>query len=71
MNEERKPALGAPGGMAIPETRQENRIMGEARERVVEKSQQTTQVVAQQVQSVAREAMGTAREEARAQGLSG
>jgi len=63
--------LGAAVGMAIPETRQDNRIMGEARDRVVEKAQQATQDVAQKVQSVAQEAMGTAREEAKAQGLAG
>jgi ElaB/YqjD/DUF883 family membrane-anchored ribosome-binding protein len=63
--------LGAAVGMAVPETRQENRIMGEARDRVVEKAQQATQEVAQKVQTVAQEAMGTAREEVRAQGLTG
>lgn len=63
--------LGAAVGMAIPETRQENRMMGEARDRVVEKAQQATQEAAQKVQTVAQEAMGTAREEAKAQGLSG
>jgi ElaB/YqjD/DUF883 family membrane-anchored ribosome-binding protein len=67
--------LGAAIGMAIPETRQENRMMGEARDRVVEKAQQASQEVAQKVQSVAQEAIGTAKEtakdEARAQGLTG
>jgi len=63
--------LGAAVGMAIPETRQENRMMGEARDRVVEKAQQATQEVAQKVQSVAQEAMGSAREEAKSQGLAG
>jgi len=67
--------LGAAIGMAIPETRQENRMMGEARDRVVEKAQEATQEVAQKVQSVAQEAMGAAKEtakgEARAQGLTG
>ena len=63
--------LGAAVGMAIPETRQENRMMGEARDRVVEKAQQASQDVAQRVQTVAQEAMDTAREEAKAQGLAG
>lgn len=67
--------LGAAIGMVIPETRQENRMMGEARDQLVEKAQQTTEEVKQKVQSVAQEAMDTAKqtakEEARAQGLTG
>jgi len=61
--------LGAALGMAIPGTRQEQQLMGEARDRLLEKAQQTTQEVAQKVQSVAHEAMDTAKEEARSQGL--
>lgn len=62
-------ALGAAVGMAIPETPQEHRVMGEARDRLVDRAQEVTQEVAQKVQSVAHEAIDTAREEARTQGL--
>jgi len=61
--------LGAAVGMAVPATRPEQRIMGEARDRLMEKAQQTTQEVAQKVQNVAHEALDTAKEEARSQGL--
>jgi len=62
-------AVGAAVGMAIPETPQERRLMGEARDRLVDRAQEVTQDVAQKVQSVAHEAMDTVREEARGQGL--
>jgi len=61
--------LGAAVGMAVPATRPEQRIMGEARDRLMEKAQQTTQEVAQKVQNVAHEALDTAKEEARSQSL--
>jgi len=61
--------LGAAVGVAVPATRPEQQIMGEARDRLMEKAQQTTQDVAQKVQNVAHEALDTAKEEARSQGL--
>ena len=64
-------ALGAAAGMAIPETPQEQRWLGQARDRVVDKAQQTAQEVGQKVQAVAHEAMDTVREQARSQGLTG
>jgi ElaB/YqjD/DUF883 family membrane-anchored ribosome-binding protein len=56
--------LGLAIGLLLPETRQENRLMGEAKERLVESAQQTAQEVAQKVQSVAKEAVEAAKEEA-------
>jgi hypothetical protein len=64
-------ALGAAVGMAIPETRQEQQLMGDARDRLTEQARQTAQEVKQKVQAVAQEAMDTAKEEARSQGLTG
>jgi len=61
--------LGAAVGMAVPASRPERQMMGEARDRLIEKAQQTTQEVAQKVQNVAHEALDTAKEEARSQGL--
>jgi len=62
-------ALGAAVGMAVPETPQEQRWLGETRDRLVDKAQQTAQEVGQKVQAVAHEAIDTAREQARTQGL--
>lgn len=64
-------ALGAAVGMAVPETPQEQRWLGEMRDRVVDKAQQTAQEVGQKVQAVAKEAIGTVREQAQTQGLTG
>ena len=57
--------LGAAVGLAIPETRKEHEVMGEARDTVVEKAQEAQQ----KVQRVAEEAQGAAKEEAQNQGL--
>jgi ElaB/YqjD/DUF883 family membrane-anchored ribosome-binding protein len=62
-------ALGAAVGMAIPETPQERRLMGEARDRLMDRAQEVKQDVTQKVQNVAQEAMSTVRDEARSQGL--
>jgi ElaB/YqjD/DUF883 family membrane-anchored ribosome-binding protein len=65
--------LGAAIGLMIPETDAENRIMGEARDQLVDRAQEKAQDVKERAQSVAQEAMHaakeTAREEARQQGL--
>jgi ElaB/YqjD/DUF883 family membrane-anchored ribosome-binding protein len=66
--------LGAALGLVIPETEKENRMMGEARDQLVDRVQEKAQDVTQKVQSVAQEAVSaateTAREEAKNQGLS-
>ena len=61
--------LGAAVGLAIPETRKEHEVMGEARDTVVEKAQEKAQEAQQKVQRVAVEAQGAAKEEAQNQGL--
>jgi hypothetical protein len=61
--------LGAAVGMLIPSTYRENRLMGEARDQMVDKVQDTAQDLAHRAQIVAEEAMDTAAEEARNQGL--
>jgi len=53
-------ALGAAVGMALPETEQERRFMGETRERVVERVQEVAQDTMQKVQDVASEAKDAA-----------
>jgi hypothetical protein len=62
-------ALGAGLALAIPETPQENRLMGDARDQLVDRAQQTAQQLGQKVQAVAGEAVDSAKEEARQQGL--
>jgi ElaB/YqjD/DUF883 family membrane-anchored ribosome-binding protein len=61
--------LGAALGLLIPETRQENEWMGETRDRVLHKAQETVQDVGLKAQIVAEEAIGAATQEAKAQGL--
>ena len=61
--------LGAAVRLAIPETRKENEVMGEARDTVVEKAQEKAQEAQQKVQRVAEEAQGAAQTEAENQGL--
>ncbi len=60
---------GAAVGLAIPQTSQEHEVMGEARDTLVEKAQETAQDAQQRVQRVAGEAQSAAREEAENQGL--
>jgi len=61
--------MGAALALLIPETRQENRWMGEARDRTLHKAQETVQEVGIKAQIVAEEAIGAAKQEAKAQGL--
>ena len=62
-------ALGAVAGVTVPQTRQEHRLMGEARDSLVEKAQAATQETLDRVQQVAAAAQTTAQQEARTQGL--
>jgi len=61
--------LGAAIGLLIPKTQQENQWMGEARDRVLHKAQETVQEVGLKAQIVAEEAIGAAKQEATARGL--
>jgi len=54
--------IGAAVGFMMPETRVESRMMGDARDRLVENVQQTAHDVVQKVQSVASETLDTAKE---------
>ena len=56
-------------GLAIPATAKEHEVMGEARDNLVEKTQEKAQEAQQKVQRVAQEAQGAAKEEAENQGL--
>jgi hypothetical protein len=66
-------ALGAAVGLAVPETQPERRLMGEARDNLVNKAQEMAQDTMQKVGRVAEEvtntAQNTAREAARDEGL--
>lgn len=66
-------ALGTAVGIALPGTPVENRVMGEARESLVEKVQETASQTIDKVQNVAKEVVSTAEDEvklqAREQGL--
>lgn len=65
--------LGAAVGLAVPETRKENQLMGEARERLVSQAGEKAQDVVDKAKSVAQEAVSaatdTAKQAARDQGL--
>jgi len=54
--------IGAAVGFMMPETRVESRMMGDARDRLVENVQQTAHDVVQKVQTVASETLDTAKE---------
>ncbi len=56
-------------GLAVPETRKEHEVMGEARDNLVDKAQDKAQEAQQKVQSVAEEAQSAAKQEAQNQGL--
>jgi len=78
MLEERPLALGAIAlgvgaaiGLMVPGTYREDRIMGEMRDELVGKVSDSAQDLAVRAQVVAEEAIGTAKEEARIQGLPG
>ncbi len=66
-------AVGTAVGLALPGTPVENRVMGEARESLVEKVQETASQTIDKVQNVAKEVASTAEDEvklkAREQGL--
>lgn len=66
-------ALGTAVGLTLPNTPVENRVMGEARDTLVEKVQETASETLDKVQSVAQEATSAAQDavklEAREQGL--
>lgn len=63
--------LGAAIGLLVPGTYRENQLMGEARDQVVDKVQDTAQEIAARARIVADEAIDTAAAEARNQGLTG
>ncbi len=58
-------ALGAIIGFAFPTTEKESEIMGEARDRMMERAQEVVSETAQKVQHVAQEATAAAKEAAR------
>jgi len=60
---------GAAFGLLMPPTRQERQLMGEARDRLADKVQQTAHEVGLKAQIVAEEALDTVKEEAKNQGL--
>jgi ElaB/YqjD/DUF883 family membrane-anchored ribosome-binding protein len=66
-------ALGVVVGLSIPETRYENRLMGETRDNLMDKAQEKAQAVTQdtmqKVQRVAEEAQRVVKEEAENQDL--
>jgi len=66
-------ALGAAAGLALPETQRENQLLGETRDRLVERATDVAQGTMEKVQQVAgqvtQEAQSTAKEAARDQGL--
>jgi ElaB/YqjD/DUF883 family membrane-anchored ribosome-binding protein len=61
--------VGAAIGLMIPETPYEHRVMGETRDRLMDKAQVTARDLGQKVRSVADEAVDTVSETAREQGL--
>jgi ElaB/YqjD/DUF883 family membrane-anchored ribosome-binding protein len=61
--------LGALVGLPLPQTPQEHRLMGEARDTLVERTQEVAQETIGKVQQVAETVRDTAQEEARSQGL--
>lgn len=62
-------AVGGAVGLALPATRRENELLGEARDSVVERVESTAQNAMQKVERVADEAQEAAQKEARYQGL--
>ena len=57
-------AIGAAVGMMVPETRQEHELMGEARDRFVDRAQDMAQDAGEKVQQVVDKVSSTAQEEA-------
>jgi len=62
-------AIGAAIGMLLPETEPEHRLMGEAKDTVVDKAQNVAQQAIDKVSRVAEQATNTAQEAARNEGL--
>ena len=62
-------ALGAAAGLALPETQQEHKLMGQTHDKVMEQVKATASEAQQKVQQVAEEAQKAATEEARNQNL--
>jgi ElaB/YqjD/DUF883 family membrane-anchored ribosome-binding protein len=62
--------VGAAVGLAAPGTRQENQLLGEARDRVLDQAQTVIQETQHKVQRVAEQAHSAAKEEAARQDLS-
>jgi hypothetical protein len=62
-------ALSAAVGLVVPESPQEHRLMGEARDTLVDKAQNVAQDTMQKVQRVAEEAKDSAQQAAQDQGL--
>jgi ElaB/YqjD/DUF883 family membrane-anchored ribosome-binding protein len=62
-------AIGAAVGLLLPETQKERELMGETRERLMHRAQETAQDLGQKVQHVAREAVGAAKDAAKEEGL--
>ncbi|HYP42039.1 MAG TPA: DUF3618 domain-containing protein [Chloroflexia bacterium] len=62
-------AIGAVVGLAVPETPQENQLMGQARDALFEKAQTAAQDTLQKVQQVTQEAGHANQQEAEYQGL--
>jgi ElaB/YqjD/DUF883 family membrane-anchored ribosome-binding protein len=60
-------ALGAAVGMAIPSTRVENQLMGETREQLMQKAQDTAGDLVDRVKQVAGEAQRTISDEVKTQ----
>jgi ElaB/YqjD/DUF883 family membrane-anchored ribosome-binding protein len=62
-------ALGAVVGLLVPETPQEEQLLGQSARTLVDKAQTAAQETMQKVQSVAEEAKGAVQQEAKQQGL--
>lgn len=62
-------AVGAALGFLLPETQKEHELMGQARDRIMDRAQSTAQQVGQKVQNVAREAVDTMKAQAQEQGM--
>jgi hypothetical protein len=62
-------ALGAAAALILPETEQEDQLLGEARDRVMDRVQNAAGETAEKVQRVAAEARQSALREAKAEGL--
>jgi hypothetical protein len=62
-------AIGAAVGFAFPSTKAENRLMGEARENLLQKAEETARGAVDKVQQVAGEVAQTVKEEVKNQGI--